>query len=82
MGSLEQGKTIPPEARIGYTEGYLDAVARIKELHARKPGTSIEDLCFVMETSMRTFLRSGDVVAVPDDLSHYPTVAKLLDRAV
>ena len=82
MGSLEQGDAIPQGAQVDYTEGYLDAVAWIKELHARKPNMSIEDLCLLMETSMRTFLRSGDVVTVPDNLSHYPTVAKLLNRVV
>jgi len=79
MGSFEQVPALPKETQIGYVEGYLDALARIKAIHTRQPEMSIEYLCFVLEVSMRTYLLSGDVVALPDDLSHFPTVAKLLN---
>ena len=80
MGSLEREPTIPIESRTAYLEGYLDAVEKIRSVHKREKELREEDLYFALRISIKTLLLSGDVVALPKNLSCYPSLAKLLEQ--
>ena len=78
MGSLEREPRIPRESQPGYLEGYLDAIEKVRDVHERRGELSVEDVCMILRVSIKTLLRSEEVVVLPENLSSYPSLVRLL----
>jgi len=78
MGSFQNEPVMPAEAHIGYVEGYLDAIEKVLDSHNRHPDMSIQDICFALRISLRTTIVAGGIVDIPNDLTGFPSTARLL----
>jgi hypothetical protein len=78
MGSFQREPVMPPEAHVGYVEGYLDVLEKVQSFYKRHPNMSIEDICLALKISMRTTIVGEGGIHVPDDLTCFPSTAQLL----
>ncbi len=82
MGNFQNEPVMPQETHVGYVEGYLDALEKVQDIHERHPSMSIQDICLVLKTSMRTTILAGGGIYIPDDVRGFPSVAQLLHETV
>src|SRR5436190_16141380 len=82
VGNFQNEPVMPQETHVGYVEGYLDALEKVQNIHERHPSMSVQDICFVLKTSMRTTIVAGGGIRIPDDLTSFPSVAQLLQETV
>jgi hypothetical protein len=78
MGNFQREPVMPPETHVGYVEGYLDALEKVRSFSQRNPDMPIADICFALEVSLRTTIVGGDGIVLPTDLSQFPSTARLL----
>ncbi len=78
MGSFHSEPIMPPETHIGYAEGYLDALEKVREL-SRRYG-DIEAICFIIRLNLKTVIDDSKLY-IPGDLTGFPSTTQLLRGA-